>query len=226
MVDVISKYAHAVAVKSKNGVTIAAAFDDIFKDQCPTFLQTDQGKEFLNAPVQKVLKEYSIHFYTTKDEHIKCALLERFNRTLRARMFRFFTLKGSYSYLDVLEKLVDSYNRTEHSATGMSPADVDADDVSVIFKKLYGFNNKRNMMLASRAESRKHAKLGAVVRIKYREKLMDKGYYPSWTDELFTVQNIIKDTYNKPMYTLKDHSGELIEGRFYPEEIQEVTDDS
>lgn len=226
MVDVMSKFAHAIPVKSKHGDVVAEAFEKVFKVRCPVYLQTDQGKEFLNRPVQDVFSNYSVHFYTTKDEDIKCALVERFNRTLRARMFRYFTYKGSYRYTEVLDMLVKSYNHTEHSATGMRPVDVDEEDEQKVFKKLYGYSNKREMMLASRAHHKEILSIGTRVRIKYREKLMDKGYYPSWTDEVFIVSKVIKDTKHKIMYILTDHKGEIIDGRFYPEEVQEIIDDT
>jgi hypothetical protein len=226
MVDVISKFAHAVPLKTKHGNVVAEALASVFEDRAPSHLHTDQGKEFTNPSVQKVLQNFGVHYYTTKDEDIKCSLVERFNRTLRARMFRYFTHKGSYQYTDVLKLLIDSYNNTEHSSTGMRPVDVDDADGKKIFKKLYGYESRREMMLAAREKSKKTIPVGASVRIKYREKLMDKGYYPSWSDEIFYVDKVIKDTGSKVMYILKDHEGEVIEGRFYPEEVQEIKDDT
>ena len=53
----------------------------------------------------------------------------------------------------------------------------------------------------------------------------DKGYLPNWTEEIFTVTEVI-DT--KPRtYKLEDYGHEKIEGSFYEKEIQQVvkTDD-
>ena len=226
VVDVLSKYAFAVPVKTKHGDIVANAFRSLFDKRKPCYLQTDQGKEFLNAQVKGVMKEYGVCHYTTKDADVKCSVVERFNRTLRGKMFRYFTHIGKHAYLDVLEKLVGSYNRTVHRVTRMKPCDVTHEDETVLFKRLYGFETKRDMMLQARNITRKVLSVGAKVRIKYKEELMDKGYYPSWTDEIFTVQKVIKDTYNKPMYTLCDHTGEIIEGRFYPEEVQQIKEDA
>ena len=221
MVDVLSKFAFAVAVSSKKGKEVAAAFESVFKDRSPAHLQTDQGKEFLNDEVQSVMKGYGVSFYTTKDADIKCSLVERFNRTLRSRMFRYFTRKGSHFYLDVLPRLVTAYNNTVHSAIGVAP--VDATDSKYLFQKLYGFASKREMMLRA-GNTDNTIPVGSTVRIKYKENLMDKGYYPSWTDELFTVAKVIKGT--RPMYILRDYENEIIDGRFYKEEIQLVKEDT
>jgi hypothetical protein len=45
----------------------------------------------------------------------KAAMVERFNRTLKTRMWRVFTRRGSYKWLDIEQDLVDSYNHTKHS---------------------------------------------------------------------------------------------------------------
>ena len=222
MVDVLSKYAHAVPLKTKRGQEVAQAFASIFEHRSPTHLQTDQGKEFMNADVESVLKGYGIYYYTTKDADIKCSLVERLNRTLRGRMFRYFTHKGSYDYIDVLPKLVTSYNNTVHSATKLTPNDASKASSKDLFRTLYGYNSKRDMMLE--LSTVKLLPVGTTVRIKFQENLMDKGYYPSWTDEVFTVAKAIKA--ERPMYILKDHEGEIIEGRFYREEIQPIKDDT
>ena len=224
MVDVLSKFAHALPLKTKRGVEVAGAFDTIFSQRSPSNLQTDQGKEFLNSEVQALLKGYGVHFYTTKDADIKCSIVERFNRTLRGRMFRFFTHKGSHSYLDVLPKLVSSYNNTVHSAINMSPIDASACSSQELFRRLYGYDSKREMLTGQADFHGKMLSVGTTVRIKYHEKLMDKGYYPSWTDEVFTIAKAIKA--ERPMYILKDHEGEVIEGRFYRQEIQPIKDDT
>jgi transposase InsO family protein len=53
-IDVFSRYAFAVPVKDKRGLTVSAAFGKIFADRTPNMLQTDRGLEFLNAQVQEV----------------------------------------------------------------------------------------------------------------------------------------------------------------------------
>ena len=50
---------------------------------------------------------------------------------------------------------------------------------------------------------------------------IDKGYYPKWTDELFTVTKSIKGK-TKPMYSIRNYSGNILPQKFYPEEIQKV----
>lgn len=63
VIDVLSKYAWAVPLKSKSGNEMSETIAKIIRDgeRCPTNFQTDRGKEFYNSNVQKVLKKHDIN---------------------------------------------------------------------------------------------------------------------------------------------------------------------
>jgi len=68
IIDVLSKYAWVVALKSKRGTAVRDALQHVLEthpDHRPTYLQTDQGKEFYNKHVQQLLDDYDIQHYTT-----------------------------------------------------------------------------------------------------------------------------------------------------------------
>lgn len=221
IIDVFSKYAFAIPLKSKSGKATAKVLDNIFKKRKPTALQTDQGKEFENQDVSAVLKKHNILFFTTRNTEVKCAIVERFNRTLRGRMFKYFTANGTRKYLTVLPKLVDAYNRSYHRSIGMSPTSVATEHVPKIFKRLYGAANERELLRKQYGEKSK-TRVGDSVRIPYDNQPFDHGYYPTWTDEVFTVTNATTKGNKRPQYKLKDTEGKIIEGRFYPEEVQKI----
>src|SRR5437868_15504241 len=85
----------------------------------PTKIQSDRGLEFLNSAFQAELKRQNIGFYTTFNE-TKAAVVERFNRTLKTRMWRYFTSIGSHRYIDRIQFLIDSYNDTDHRTIGFT----------------------------------------------------------------------------------------------------------
>ena len=86
-------------------------------------LQTDEGREFDNRHVQRLLNRENIKFFTVKSQ-FKAAVCERFNRTLKTKMWRYFTRRGSYRWIDVLPELMRSYNASIHRSIGMAPNDV------------------------------------------------------------------------------------------------------
>ena len=116
-IDVLSRFAFAVPVKTKSGTDVATGFRVIFKHRIPRKIQSDMGVEFYNKTVKALFKKHKIiHFSTMSD--VKCALVERFQRTLMTKLHKYFTAHNTLTYLDVLDKLIDSYNRRPHGSTG------------------------------------------------------------------------------------------------------------
>ncbi|KAL6417035.1 hypothetical protein ACFW04_014743 [Cataglyphis niger] len=60
VIDVLSKYAWAVPLKSKGRSETADAIAEIIRDskRCPRNMQTDMGKEFYNTDVQRLMKKH------------------------------------------------------------------------------------------------------------------------------------------------------------------------
>ena len=89
----VSKRAWCIPLKSKSAASLVAAFRRLLNDvnnNRPTTLQTDKGSEFLNRPLQRLLKEYGVHHFATHNEETKASVVERFNRSLKTRMWRYF----------------------------------------------------------------------------------------------------------------------------------------
>jgi hypothetical protein len=62
------------------------------------------GTEFTNRVFQMFLKEHDVHFFTTYNEETKASIVERFNRTLKTKMWKYFThreMLGKYPFLNV-----------------------------------------------------------------------------------------------------------------------------
>ena len=115
-----------------------AAFRKIIamSDRRPRMLQTDKGTEFLNATFQCMLAENDVHWYNMENED-KASVVERFNHMLKTKMSSYFTYENSPCYIDVLPKLVASYNTTYHRSIGMSPNEVNANNEDLVRKRLY-----------------------------------------------------------------------------------------
>lgn len=213
-IDVFSKRARAIPLKTKSGSEIVDAFRRLIEngEKC-TFLQTDKGSEWLNSKFQTFLRENDIRFYTSENEDIKAAVVERFNRTLRMKMNRYFTGKNTYRFVDVLDALIRSYNNTKHRSIGMAPNEVDASNEHLVRKRLYPLKK-----LAGKPKW-KFAQ-GDHVRISARKTAFEKGYYAKWSEEIFVVKHRYPTV--PPTYGIEDLSGEPIKGRFYAQELQKI----
>ncbi|KAJ8020517.1 hypothetical protein HOLleu_40127 [Holothuria leucospilota] len=214
-IDIFSKYAWARVLKNKTGKSIVNAFQSIFKERQPKSLQTDKGTEFKNQLFQQFLRKNNIHFFTTNNE-TKASVVERFNRTLKSRMWRYFTANGNRRYIDVLQKFLVSYNKSLHRSIGKAPEDVNVTNQEEVWQALYGRD-----FSPDQSEQKFKLELNDPVRISMATRPFRKGYLPQWTDEVFTVSE--RHSRNPPVYTLKDYGGETIEGTFYDYELQKVS---
>jgi len=211
IIDVMSRFLRAVPVKNKTAGAIVDALKTVLKRAKPKNIQTDDGTEFFNAKMRSLFKKHNIHHYSTKSGQ-KVAVLERAHRTLRTRMQRYFTKKNSHRYTNVLSDLVDSYNKTPHSAHGMKPADITVKDEPELYKRLY---NQTQI-------SKFRFKVGDLVRISKAQRLFRKGYLAGWTEEVFKITT--RYPTNPQTYIISDLRGREIDGRFYAQELQKIAE--
>ena len=223
VIDCFSKFGWAEPLRNKSGQEILDAFKRILKrdGRKPKRLQTDKGSEFLNSKVQRFLKEENIEFFTTNSE-MKASIVERYNRSLKMKMYNFFTAHNTTRYVDVLQELVDGYNASHHRSIGMIPSSVLPKHEFMIRQQLYGRASNKPPRRRRRLRSRKKYKyaIGDVVRISKAHRVFRKGYLPNWTEETFTVYD--RQSRKEPVYLLRDYSGENIKGGFYEKELQRV----
>ena len=140
VIDVFSKLAWFVPLKNKSAAALVMALRQLLSNsnsKAPTTLQTDKGSEFLNRPLQRLLKEYRVHHFTTHTEDTKASIVERFNRNLKTRMWRYFTKNQTLRYVDVLQDFVHSYNDTYHRSIGMAPSAVNGANQETVWQRMY-----------------------------------------------------------------------------------------
>jgi transposase InsO family protein len=136
-IDVFSRFGFAVPIRDKRGSSVAIGFEKILVERLPNMLQTDRGVEFLNSQVQDVFRKHDIRHYSSTNDDIKAALVERFNRTLKSRIYRYMTRHHTNRWIDAIDGVVSSYNRSHHRSIGMAPIDVTSDKEDAIARRLY-----------------------------------------------------------------------------------------
>jgi transposase InsO family protein len=213
VIDIFSRYAWAQPLKTKEGKGVAKAFQTIFREgRIPKRIQSDQGKEFENQHVTRLFERHDIELFSVKSAY-KAALVERFNRTLKNRLWRHFTANLTQNWTKVLQDTLHAYNHSIHRSIGLRPVDVNADNVDKV----------RESFQRKRTHVKSDVKIGDKVRISKVKSVFAKGYLPNWTEEVFTVSRI--DQKDSPTtYKLKDYDNEEIEGSFYRDEIEVVTE--
>ena len=210
VIDVFSKRAWCVPLKNKSASSLVTALKGLLVNIAPTTLQTDKGLEFLNISVRRLLKEHGVHHFSTHNEETKASIVERFNRTLKTRMWRYFTKYQTVRYIDALQDFVQSYNDTYHRSIGMAPSQVNAANQEEVWQRLYGHDGKGVPKF----------KVDDRVRISKAKRRFEKGYMANWSEELFTIREVHAS--DPPVYRLVDDLGEVLDGTFYEPELQKV----
>lgn len=214
-IDVLSKYAFAEPLRDKTAVSIANGFNAILqrsKGRVPVCFQSDRGKEFIARHFQEVLRERDIVFRECVND-VKASCIERFIRTLKQLMYRYFTHRGNKRYIDVLQQIIDTYNMTKHSATRLRPCDVDFDNAELARRnilKRYGVPHKL----------RKY-NVDDLVRISKIRSVFSKAYEGGWSQEIFRIAKI-SESRDPVVYYLEDLEGEPIDTFFYEAELCKV----
>jgi len=91
IIDIFSRYAWSVLLKDKTGNSSTSALKSSFQNRKPITIQSDKGTEFVNASVQQYLKCQRVNFHTTHNSDIKGAVIGCYNKSLKTRMYKYFT---------------------------------------------------------------------------------------------------------------------------------------
>lgn len=213
VIDCFTKYAWAVAVKSKSAKDVTRAMSTVFNGrQPPKNLQTDKGREFYNTEFRRLMEKYGVNHYSTQS-NLKASIVERFNRTLKSYMWKQFSLQGTYRWVDGLQSLVDRYNNNVHSSTGFKPYAVTKADEYKIMRRLFPTTMPAVV-------SKPRYKVGDYVRVSKQKAVFDKGYTPNWSAEIFRVVKVRLT--NPTTYLLEDFKERPVTGGFYGHELQRV----
>lgn len=212
VINIFSKKAYARALKTKSAEEVTKAMKSVLDSLNHPIknLHVDMGKEFYNKKMKLLLNERKINLYSTFST-MKAAIVERFNRTLKNKMWKEFSFTGSYKWINMLQSLISDYNNTKHRTINMRPNEVNEKNEKRLLATVY---RKITTKLKNKF------KIGDMVRISKYKHVFEKGYTPNWTTEIFKIHRI--QLTNPITYSLIDLNGHKINGSVYTQELQLV----
>ena len=220
VIDIFSRYAWVQPLKDKSAVEIVKAFDKIISEgRIPKRLRTDAAKDFTSEKFQKYVKGKGIVHFTTHNEK-QANYVERFIKTLKSKIYRYMVSQNSSRYIDVLQKIVDSYNKTWHSGIRSEPINVTKENEKQLWwqmywpKEPYDPHKKKNVIKFS-------FKVGDRVRTTFVRHAFQREYDSKWTGEIFKVSRRYMRQ-DQPIYKLVDWYDKPMKGSFYQNELQKV----
>ena len=215
-----TKKAWIFPLKSKTSENVLKGFKSILKTsgKIPKSILTDAGGEF--SLVRKWCKDQNISTYLPYSS-FHGAIIERFNQTIKNRIYRWMDHFTTEKYITHLEQILEGYNNSNHSTIGVSP-NVAWSDRSIhplIREKLQLYYDKFK---------RKNPKfrVGDIIRIKLLHKSsFFKGYDIQNNQELFEIYRVFMNL-PVPMYeiqSLENPDEGILKGKFYGHELTKVT---
>lgn len=211
-VDVMSRFAWALPLANKSGRTVAEALDSILDGRNFSYLHTDKGKEFYNERVSLVLKKHGVRHYSIEDDRTKASTVERFNQTLGSTLHRFMTYRREKRFVDVLQTIVETYNKSPHGRDGLVPTKISSMNKEDAWLRRFETYRPPTRRLPN-------LKSGDHVRIALGRGTFARGYDEYWSREVFVIE-FAKSREQPVVYVLKDLMGERIRGTYYEEELQ------
>ncbi|VDI34581.1 Hypothetical predicted protein [Mytilus galloprovincialis] len=223
VIDIFSKYLWIQPLKNKTAKEVVRGFQVIFQNgrKCNK-LRTDNGTEFTSNISKSYLQNEGIYHFTTQNSNTKANICERVIKTIKTKMYRYFTENRTYRYIDVLQDLTSSYNATPHrTLNNIAPKDVNTNNEADIWAHMYLKQKTSNKGLKPY-----HFKMNDLVRIASKNSTFERSYDEHFTREIFKVRKRFR-MQGIPMYRLKsflDADGEagFIRGNFYENKMQKV----
>ena len=210
--DVFSKYGWAIPLKFKTGAAVKEGLELVFTEHTPKKFWVDKGTEFYNKEVKKLLKKHDITMYSKENEE-KCSVVERWNRTIKSKLWKYFTANNTHKYIDILEPLIEKYNNSRHRSIRMTPTQApEPENRTRVFRDLY------TKKMKELGEQEPKFKVGTKVRLAVKKDLFEKSYIINWTDMIYTIKQVLA---TRPItYIVEDDKGVVHKGKFYEEELQ------
>jgi hypothetical protein len=105
VMGIFSPFVWSVALTDKTATSITAALKSFFENIKPFSIQS-QMYGICKYNGTTVSKTSGVILHTTHKRDLKGAIIERFDRTLKSKLFKYFTKNNTNRYLDVIDDIL------------------------------------------------------------------------------------------------------------------------
>lgn len=175
----------------------------------------DKAGEFKSRKLKSFLQDNSVGLWFSQND-VKSSLSERYILEIKRRLFRAFSHHENEQWINIVDKIVDSLNKTMSKNLKMRPIDiVTKDDMRQAFINLH---QNRVGIPAPKSE----LKEGDVLRISHLRKVFAKSYLQGFTEERFTITKVVPREGQNLYHVQGESDIEPIDGRMYKIETLEA----
>ena len=214
IIDTFTRRVRMTMLKSKNTTEVTNNLNNLFKESKPKYLRVDAGGEFISNKFSKMCQQNQVILYVAM-EPIKCAFIERFNRTFKRLLVQIMEQNNSLRWIDFLRPALDIYHSRNHRSLEMSPdeagEEINHDKILRQNLKRYAKFDKIRYLKNTKPAKFKN---GQFVKLFRKKGAFEKGYAKNVTKEYFEIYHIDRKL-SKDRYYLKDLAGDKVIGSFY-----------
>jgi hypothetical protein len=134
-INVNTRYAYAYFSKDKNMDTILQMLKEMEKKTIINSITADEGTEFKNKEFKRYCDENDIQLYFAKGDSHKLGIINRFHRTLKDKLTKYFSANDTVIWIGVMDKIIDNYNHTINRGIGIEPYKVNGMIENVLIQK-------------------------------------------------------------------------------------------
>ena len=206
-IDVLSKYAVVVPIKTKNGEDVLEATKEALKKmgKKAKIIYTDDERAIAGEDFKEYVEGVGIELYRTRGHP---AFAERFIRTFKEKLFKRVEAdekKGKHNiqWTDYITEIMLTYNNKDvHSATNQTPNEAR--------KKDNEFKSKVNVSIKAKKDKLyPELKVGDKVKIKRKKLITEKERTSHFLKGEYVVEEIFEKL-NQTYYKLTDYPRPLM----------------
>ena len=201
VVDVLSKYGFAEVIPDKTPTETWKGFQKIMKrsGRKPWNLMVDKGLEFRGS-FEEAAAAHDINLHVSTSPIIKAPNVERLNRILKVRLWKYFTANNTVQYAKVLQKIIKGINERYCRSIKTQPSQVTFKNEKIIWDRLYATEDKKGVIKRRGKIIQFKYDIGDRVRITTKREDFHKGYLPRFSNEIYIItERLARDP---PVYRL------------------------
>jgi hypothetical protein len=196
-IDIFTRYAWIIPLKSKGEMEVFNAFKLIVEDIekrtgfPPSQVDSDMEASFLSRRFKKYCEDKLISQKLLPiDDYKGSGVIDRFIRSLREMINKYLTAYTTKTYIDVLPQLVENYNSRVNQGIQTAPNDAILDpDFDEKYWRI--IKNKVSKAKASATQAGySDFKIGDKVRVLLRKKVFEKGTNAKWSSSIHKVEEM------------------------------------
>ena len=186
-IEITTRKGYCFPMKGKKTPAVMDAWNQ-FKEQTDhampiKALTTDLGSEWISNTFDEILVNQQIpHFMAQEADHHKMGMIERFNRTIKALLSKYFTAYNTKGkWIDVLPDVMHNYNNTFHRGIQCTP--MEAEKSVPIRKQIREAASFKTLLL----DHTKNLHVGDRVRVLRNRNLFEKEG-PKWSRQIYEIE--------------------------------------